>query len=489
MVDVLLLVAVLALAGYARVFYIMEFAGGGEAVAIWHVQDLPPASAGDAAPQPAAAAQPPPGEEAKPKPDPGPPGPPSPPSPPSSELDQLVEKLKQKELGDILDGFKARAPLGKNEEATAHVAPLYPIFRALVERFMPENLATPVAGLRWVQLGLGTLACGCYFALALRAFGHRLVALLAGAFCALNPFWIVNTAELNDGVLTSFLLAASLALGCRVGQQGGALAGLLYGFMLAFLSLARAALLPFALAALFWFMIRSRSVRQGWLCAFLAFLGFWIVISPWSLHLYKQFDRPVPVVDTAWWHLWVGNNPAATGGPSTPRMEELLKPDLRDKLAQQKQAERYEALAQEVANHAREYPGDTLRNRLRAGLGFFAGGWVLNGEHDIVYGPKVGDAEPKDNPWLVGSLYGALVVMLLLGLWGWRWSYGFRHDSMPLQLALFWAPLPYLLCHVEWLHGPRLPLDGALMTLAALGLVCLIPGIGTPLLRGESASE
>ncbi len=463
--DVLLLLAVLAAAGYARVYYVMDFAGDGEAAAIWHVQDLPPMM--PAAPAPAGEAQP----------------------PPVSELDQLVANLKQHDLGDLLSGFRGRGPLAKQEEATAHLAPLYPVFRALVEKFTPADLATPIAAVRWAQVGLGTLACGCYFALALRAFGSRLAALLAGALCALNPFWIINTAELNDGVLSSFLLAASLALGCRAGHQGGALASLLFGFMLAFLGLARAALVPFSLVALFWFMLRSRSVRQGWLAALLAFLGFVIVINPWCLRNYKEFERAVPVVDTAWWHLWVGHNPRATGGPATPEMEATLTPELRDRLASEKQPARYELLANEVTTHVTEYPGDAVRNRLMAGLAFFAGGWVLDRKHDIVLAERAGETEPKDHPWLVGSLFGALVVMLLLGLWGWRWSYGFRHASMPLQLALFWVPLPYVLSHAEWLHGPRLPLDGALMTLAALGLVCLIPGLGTPLLGGETGQD
>src|SRR5262245_13077103 len=386
-VDALLLVAVLGLAGYARVFYVMEFAGEGEALVVWHVQDLPPASTAT----PPAPAAPPKEGEAKPEAQ----------AAPTSEMDQLVANLKEKELGDLLNGFRGRGPLATQDESTAHVAPLYPIFRALVEKYFPQNVASPLAGLRWVQVGLGTLACGCYFCLALRAFGSRLVALLAGTLCALNPFWLINTAELNDGVLTSFLLASSLALGCRAGQQGGALASLLFGFMLAFLSLTRAALLPFAIATLFWFMLRSRSVRQGWLCALLALLGFAIVINPWVIRNYKEFERPLPVVDTAWWHLWIGHNPAANGGPLTPEMQAALKPELRDKLASEKQARRYELLAPEVADHLKTYPGDALRNRLMAGLAFFTGGWVLDREHPIRQGEKVGQAEPKDHPWIV----------------------------------------------------------------------------------------
>jgi hypothetical protein len=56
---------------------------------------------------------------------------------------------------------------------------------------------------------------------------------------------------------------------------------------------------------------------------------------------------------------------------------------------------------------------------------------------------------------------------------------------MPLALSIFWVPLPYILSHADWLHSARLPLDGPLMCLAALGLVGLFPISGRYLLRGE----
>jgi hypothetical protein len=57
--------------------------------------------------------------------------------------------------------------------------------------------------------------------------------------------------------------------------------------------------------------------------------------------------------------------------------------------------------------------------------------------------------------------------MLLLSLPGWRWSYGWRKESMPASLAVVWVPLPYILSHAEFLAGPQLPLDGVLLCYAA----------------------
>jgi hypothetical protein len=81
-------------------------------------------------------------------------------------------------------------------------------------------------------------------------------------------------------------------------------------------------------------------------------------------------------------------------------------------------------------------------------------------------------------------LYGSLFGMLLLGLLGWRWTYGWRAAAMPSSLALFWIPLPYVLSHAEALQGPRLPLDGVLLCYAAFAIVYLIPPIGVSLWAG-----
>ena len=54
---------------------------------------------------------------------------------------------------------------------------------------------------------------------------------------------------------------------------------------------------------------------RGWLFALLAFLGFANALVPWTVRNYQLTGAIVPVVDSAWWHLWIGNSPDATGGP------------------------------------------------------------------------------------------------------------------------------------------------------------------------------
>jgi 4-amino-4-deoxy-L-arabinose transferase-like glycosyltransferase len=455
--DLLLFLVVLAAAGGARAWYLCEFAQCGEAdaSAIWRVQQ-PTSPLQVVGAMPLA----------------------------SSEL--LVENIKQQ---GVLQGFRTVAPLKSEPEVTAHASPGYPVLRAYGERaaadFAGDRL-TPVAAMRWLQALLGTLTAGFYFLLARRAFDSAFVGFLTGIFCALNPFAVLNTAELQDGTLASFVVAAALYLGVRAGQSGGALTSFLYGLFLAATALVRAVFLPFAIVALLWFLLRSRELRSGWLCAAVAFLGFLGGLAPWSVRNYQEYQEPIPIVTTAWWHLWVGNNPVATGGGFEPAMEaeyrERLGADRSGQLSMQTQPRRYEQLREEIASEVTNAPLQTMERRLFAGAYFFTSQSVLNRDNIMAGNVPASEEEGFEvnanrwRSWTMVSLYGTLVGMLLLGVLGWRWSYGWRWSSMPLSLAVMWIPLPYILSHAETLHGPRLPLDGVLLCLAAFAVAYVLPG-------------
>jgi hypothetical protein len=95
--------------------------------------------------------------------------------------------------------------------------------------------------------------------------------------------------------------------------------------------------------------------------------------------------------------------------------------------------------------------------------------------------------------WLENSykatLQGALLAMLLLAMLGWRWSYGWRWESVIAAVAMIWVPVPFILSHAEELSGPRFPLDGVLLCYAAFALVCLVPGLNGTLLDAPDAGR
>jgi 4-amino-4-deoxy-L-arabinose transferase-like glycosyltransferase len=391
----------------------------------------------------------------------------------SNELQGLVQNLQRR------GKFAGPAPLAPGEELTAHTSPGYPYLLSLAAAWTDDWQVL----VRWIQLGLGTLTAGLYYLFARRAFRNEPVAFLAGLFCAFYPYWVINTAELADGVLATFLLAACIFLGARAGQEGGATASLLLGLSLAALALVRAPMLPFAFAALLWFFLRCRRMKRGWLYAVLAFLGFTNGLVPWTLRNLQVFGDAVPVVNSAYLHLWVGNHSQADGGPLDPGAiparlkDDLLRKDPSEaakeieRLKEMKQTARYYQLARVVVDNAMENPGATVERRLSAGLCFvFGADWFMH--HALCRGDSTYE----------GILAASLLGMLLLAPLGWRWSYAWQASSMPSSLAVILVPVPYILSHGEALSGPRLPLDGVLLCYAALAVVCLLPGIG-PYLR------
>jgi 4-amino-4-deoxy-L-arabinose transferase-like glycosyltransferase len=403
---------------------------------------------------------------------------------PPSDLDALVHNLTEDRW------FGSQAPLAEQKEKTAHRAPGYPWLFALASRLdQPDRI------MRWLQCALGTLTALCYFFFALRAFRSPLVAVLAGLLCALHPFWIINTAELEDGVLATFLLAASLTLGTRASQTGGALSSLFFGLALAGLSMVRAALLPFAVVGLLWFLLRCRKLQGGWFVALLAFLGFANGLAPWMVRNFREFGEPVPVADSALLHLWMGNNRLATGGPLAEKtMRQALAADperLQEILQDTNQAHRYGRLGPVVFEEVSNAPGAALGRRLWAGLYFvFGEDWFQAKTLTLPVEPIADDALPC---WLAdlvpGLLQGSLLLMLAVGLLGWRWSQGWRKQSRLATLAVVWLPLPYILSHAGTLSGPRLPLDGIALTYVAFALACIVPGVRRSLVKGPAGQE
>jgi hypothetical protein len=400
-------------------------------------------------------------------------------APTRSELEELAANVRDE------NWFGCEAPLADHEEETAHIAPGYPWLLGMAGRLQEQ----PAALVRWYQCGLGTLTVLFYFFFARRAFGSTPAGVIAGLLAAFYPFWIINTAELADGVLVTFLLSAALALGTRGSQAGGAFTSLAFGLSLAGLSMVRAALLPLAVVAFVWYLARCRALRAGWFAAILALLGFANGLAPWFLRNCQVFGEPIPIADSAYLHLWVGTNPLANGTALDEKeLRASLRPDLLEALlAEPHQPRRYARLGPELLEQIQSDPAAALGNRLDAGACFLLGGSWFHGHRlaGVQTGNDVAEVPTWLTDWIEPSLRGSLLLVLLLGALGWHFSGAWSWLPRLAALAMVWVPLPYLLSHAEELSGPRLPLDGVLLCYAALALTHLVPGLG----RGAAPSD
>lgn len=402
--------------------------------------------------------------------------------PAQTEVEDLARNVREERW------FAGMAPLCDHREETAHVAPGYPWLLGTIGRFHDH----PALLVRWGQCALGALTILCCFFFARRAFASTLVGTIAGSLGAIYPFWIVNTGELADGVVVTFLLSASLALGTRGSQMGGAFTSMLFGLTLAGLAMVRAALLPFSAIAFVWYLARCREVRSGWFAAMLALLGFANGLAPWAVRNWQVFDAPLPIADSAYLHLWMGNNPKATGATlDEKQLRDSLRPELLDELlAIKDQPRRYGRLGPELFAQVSDDPSAAIGSRLDTGVCFvFGANWQR--DHRLALersGEEI--AEPPSR--VVGAvepcLRGGLLLLLVLAVLGWRLSMTWALYARLAALAAVWVPLPYLLSHAEELSGPRLPLDAVLICYAAFAIAWLVPGFARTPAEADLAS-
>src|SRR5207302_10968480 len=103
---------------------------------------------------------------------------------------------------------------------------------------------------------------------------------------------------------------------------------------------------------------RCRALPRGWVCALLVFLGFANGLAPWMVRNVRAFGDVMPITDTLYLHLWMGNNSRAWGGPQdAATLRETVAPArLKPLLAEPNQARRYGMLAQGVHAGAQESP-------------------------------------------------------------------------------------------------------------------------------------
>ena len=206
---------------------------------------------------------------------------------------------------------------------TARWPPVYPFLVSLLYRvFGPEPTAAEV-----FNALVGTAVVPLVYVLARAAFG-RTEAIAAGLFAAIMPGLIMYTDIMLAETLFSVELLVFFLLVARL-SPGRWWTPVALGVVVGLAAMTRSeGLLLFAVPLAVWW--RELPRRDLVLKLAAVGVGAALVIGPWAIRNYSQFDRFVLLGTNGGTTFWAGHNDRADGGPTYATPELLLEAGPRD---------------------------------------------------------------------------------------------------------------------------------------------------------------
>jgi 4-amino-4-deoxy-L-arabinose transferase-like glycosyltransferase len=185
---------------------------------------------------------------------------------------------------------------------TADRVPLYPLFLAAVTMGRRAFFSIVIA-----QSLIGAATVVSVGLLAAELFGAG-TALLAAAFAAVYPYYVVHDTAMQDTALFTLLTLVSILLLVRVRRSMSGRLAAVAGLVLAADVLTRASIAPFAVFAPLWLgwagtAEPGKRLKVSLLCAAMLVIG----VAPWLVRSYVVTGAAILQSDTGW-RLWDGNN-------------------------------------------------------------------------------------------------------------------------------------------------------------------------------------
>ena len=184
--------------------------------------------------------------------------------------------------------FASRARLlASAEEQTAHVSPGYPYAHGVARSRSGKPGDARSDDAAGFNVSWEPLTALLYALLARRAFGSMFVAVCTGLLLRVHPFWIINTAEISDGVVNS-VSSGTEPLACQWHvsvQDGGLVSSFLFGVALRRNghNPGRLPSLPLRCSPLVCRPLPGRTPRLA-VRPLLATLGLLNALLPWTFH-------------------------------------------------------------------------------------------------------------------------------------------------------------------------------------------------------------
>lgn len=347
---------------------------------------------------------------------------------------------------------------------TAHRAPGYPLFLAMLYVFTPDAARFAVA--RVAQAGLAAALAPLAALLGRRAGFRPKVCLLAGMGVGLYPLLMFYPVALASENLYIILGLASLIAIYRLGDKrslgGAVLAGLLAGLTM----LTRSVFAPFVLLAGLWLARFSPGRKK--IAVFFLITAFGLCL-PWAVRNSLLAGKPAFIEGGVGYNLYITNHPQGDGG----FISSIAIPPLNIL----NDADREQVCMQQAMSFIRQDPLEAARRAVVRLVRFMG---IEGREFFYFYTNNL--LGPIAQPWLIGLILLLILpwaFTLILGAAG-LWLIWFRESKLVWLVGLYLVL--YLLPHVAIIAEPRFHLAWVpvLMPFAAFGWSArkLLPGRG-----------
>lgn len=244
-------------------------------------------------------------------------------------------------------------------------------------------------GIGSVQAGLAQAVLGGVLALLAYAIGRRvaspLVGALAGVAVAAEPALLLYGARIHPINLDAVLFLSGVILALRIRDAGPSVVDhVLLGLVIGVTVLSRPTFVPALLLAALVVAVRSLAAGRpkNALRGVVTLIVAAAVVAPWSVRNMLVVGTPSLTSSTGL-TLWLGNNPAASGGTVTSEGISILDtvPTVRDRIWGKGEFEQDAILTEEAIAYVTSDPGRTAR----ADLGKFLAFWWFSPQTGVFY--------------------------------------------------------------------------------------------------------
>lgn len=186
-------------------------------------------------------------------------------------------------------------------------APLYPLFMAGIWSVVSESFFA----VKLFQIVLHAASAFFVLRTAEVVSRNRVVAFIAGALFAVNPYFAANAAAIQTEALHTFLitLAVFLMAGLLIRENISVRNAVLMGVAFGLGALNKPSALGVCFVFVAFFLIYRFRERLSFAASTAAIAAMFIVILPWSFYNLKTKGEFILINDASGWVLWVGNVP------------------------------------------------------------------------------------------------------------------------------------------------------------------------------------